>query len=171
MDWRTCGGTDKVDYRGGFTPKIHNLTLNALLPTFTSSVVNYFATTMTMLQNSSEHLATFFPTEGGKQGWTNNNCKYYTVRATYIDLYTIGCAIELPIVWYIQKCMLIWKICFYFSFVHAICSSKKRRAMLRATDSLKRSSRAWTIFNSRDPFTYYDWTFAPLHLCNSKHAP
>ena len=34
-----------------------------------------------------------------------------------MDLYTIGCTIEPPVVWYIQKCMLIWKICFYFSFV------------------------------------------------------
>ena len=37
-----------------------------------------------------------------------------------MDLYTIGCTIEPPIVWYIQKSMLIWKICFYFSFVYAI---------------------------------------------------
>ena len=33
---------------------------------------------------------------------------------------------------------------------------KWRRAMLRATDSRKRCSRAWTIFNSHDPFTYYN---------------
>ena len=57
----------------------------------------------------------------------------YTVRATYIYLYTIGCTIEPPIVWYIQKCMLIWKNCFYFSFVFAICSSKKRRAIMGAS--------------------------------------
>ena len=31
-----------------------------------------------------------------------------------------------PIVWYIQKCMLIWKICFYFTFVYAICLSKMK---------------------------------------------
>ena len=43
-----------------------------------------------------------------------------------MDLYTIGCTIEPPIVWYIQKCMLIWIICFYFSFVYAICSSKMK---------------------------------------------
>ena len=43
-----------------------------------------------------------------------------------MDLYTIGCKIEPPIVWYIQKCMLIWKFFSYFSFVHAIYSSKKK---------------------------------------------
>ena len=43
----------------------------------------------------------------------------------YMDLFNIGCTIEPPVVWYIQKCMLIWKICFYFSFVFAICLSKK----------------------------------------------
>ena len=60
-----------------------------------------------------------------------------------------------PFIWYVQKCMLIWKICFYFSFVFAICSSKmKTRHVTRATYSRKRCSRAGTIFNSRDPFTY-----------------
>ena len=38
-------------------------------------------------------------------------------RATYMDLYTIGCTIEPPFIWYIQMCMLIWKVCVYFSFV------------------------------------------------------
>ena len=51
-----------------------------------------------------------------------------TVRATYIDLYTIGCTIEPPVVWYIQKCMLIWKICFYFSFVVCDVVIKKNDA-------------------------------------------
>ena len=44
-----------------------------------------------------------------------------TVPATYIDLYPIEYTVEPPIIWYIQKCMLIWKICFYSSFVSAIC--------------------------------------------------
>ena len=30
-----------------------------------------------------------------------------------------------PFIWYTQKCMLIWKNCFYFSFDFAICSSEK----------------------------------------------
>ena len=34
--------------------------------------------------------------------------------------------IEPPSIWINQKCMLIWKICCYFSFVSAICSSKVR---------------------------------------------
>ena len=70
--------------------------------------------------------------EGITYGEQKHQEKHYsqTVRATYVDLYTNGCTIKPPIVWYIQKCMLIWKICFYSSFVHAICSSKKRRAML-----------------------------------------
>jgi len=29
----------------------------------------------------------------------------------------------------------------------------------------------WDKFNSHDPFTYYDWTLPPLHLCNSKLVP
>ena len=35
----------------------------------------------------------------------------------------IGCTIEPPFIWYIQMCILIWIICFYFSFIFAICSS------------------------------------------------
>ena len=54
-------------------------------------------------------------------------------------------------------------VCWYGKFVFILVLSmwsvhqKWRRAMLRATDSRKRCSRAGTIFNSRDPFTYYDW--------------
>ena len=54
-------------------------------------------------------------------------------------------------------------VCWYGKFVFILVLSirsvrqKKRCAMLCTTDSLKRSSRAWTIFNLRDPFTYYDW--------------
>jgi len=40
--------------------------------------------------------------------------------------------------------------------------------MLRVTDSWKRCSRAGTIFNLREAFTYYDWTLVPLNLCNLK---
>ena len=80
-----------------------------------------------------------------------------TVLATYIDLYTIGCTIEPPIVWYIQKCMLIWKICFYFSFVFAICLSKKKTRHITRDRFIEKKLLRQTIFNSRDPFTYYDW--------------
>ena len=51
---------------------------------------------------------------------------YLTVRATYMDLYIIGCTVEPSIVRYTQKYFLIGKICFYFIFVHAICLSKKK---------------------------------------------
>ena len=51
------------------------------------------------------------------------NCPCHLYGSIY---HRIGCTIEPPIVWYIQKCMLIWKICFYFSFVFAICSSKMK---------------------------------------------
>ena len=40
-----------------------------------------------------------------------------TVCATYMDLYTIGCPIDSPFIWFSQKCMLIWIICFYLRFV------------------------------------------------------
>ena len=54
-----------------------------------------------------------------------------------------------PIVWYIQKCMLIWKICFYFSFVFAICSSKiKTRHVTRDRFTQKKLLRR-TIFNDK----------------------
>ena len=58
-------------------------------------------------------------------------------------------------------------VCWYRKFVSILVLStrsvhqKWRPTMLRATDSWKRCSCAWTIFNSRDPFTYYDWTLAP----------
>ena len=61
-------------------------------------------------------------------------------------------------------------VCWYGKFVFILVLSlrsvrqKWRRAMLRATDSRKRCSRAGTIFNSRDPFTYYDWTLAPCGI-------
>ena len=68
-------------------------------------------------------------------------------------LYTIGCTIEPLILWYIQKFMLIWKFCFFILVLSMWSVRQKwRRAMLRATDSRKRCSRAWIIFNSRDPF-------------------
>ena len=50
--------------------------------------------------------------------------------------------------------MLIWKICFYFSFVYAICSSKmKTRHVTRDQFTEKVLSR-WDNFNSRNPFKY-----------------
>jgi len=58
-------------------------------------------------------------------------------------------------------------VCWYGKFVFILVLSlrsvrqKWRRAVLRVSDSRKRCSRAGTIFNSRDPFTYYDWTLAP----------
>ena len=56
-----------------------------------------------------------------------------------MDLYTIGCTIEPPIVWYIQKCMLIGKICFYFSFVYAWFGRARNMARLHfwRTDRVK----------------------------------
>ena len=63
-------------------------------------------------------------------------------------------------------------VCWYGNFVCTLVLSlrsvrqRRRRAMLCATDSRKRGSRAGTIFKSRDPFTYYDWTLTPLHLSN-----
>ena len=52
-------------------------------------------------------------------------------------------------------------VCWYGKFVFILIlptrsvRQKWRRTVLRASDSRKRCSRAWTIFNSRDPFTYY----------------
>ena len=69
-------------------------------------------------------------------------CVYLIVRASYIDLYTIGCTIEPPVVWYIKKCMLIWKIVFILVLSLRSVYQKKRQTMLRAIDSLKRSSCA-----------------------------
>ena len=63
------------------------------------------------------------------------------LRATYMDLYTIGYTVEPPIAWYFHKCMFIEGNCLYFSFV--------------TTNLRKRCSRAGTIFNLRDIFTYY----------------
>ena len=80
-----------------------------------------------------------------------------SVPPMYMDLYTIGSTIEPPFIWYIQKCMLIWKICFYFSFV--VCDvviKKTTRHVKRPPFTEKRLLRR-TIFNSRAPFTYYDW--------------
>ena len=39
--------------------------------------------------------------------------------------------------------------------------------MLRVIDSLKRSSCTWTIFKSRDPFTYYGRTSLRLTRAES----
>ena len=69
-----------------------------------------------------------------------------------MDLYTIGSTIEPPIVWYIQKCMLIWKICFYFSFVLAICSSKMRTCHVIRDLFTEKVLSCWYNFNSRDLF-------------------
>ena len=56
----------------------------------------------------------------------------------HTDLYTIGCTIELPFIWFNKKCMLVWKTCFYFSSVLLVCSSKLRTRR-------KRCSRARTF--------------------------
>ena len=45
-----------------------------------------------------------------------------TVRATYMDLYTIWCTIESDFIWFDQKCMLIWIVCFCFQFCISITS-------------------------------------------------
>ena len=71
-----------------------------------------------------------------------------------MDLYTIGCTIEPPIVWCIQKCMLIWKICFYFSFVFAICSSKMKTRHVTCGLFTEKVLRCWDNFNSHDPFIH-----------------
>jgi len=71
-----------------------------------------------------------------------------------MDLYTIGCTIKPAFIWYIQKCMLIWKVCFYFCLVFAICLSKmKTRYVTRNLFTEKVLSR-WDNFNSCDPLTY-----------------
>ena len=88
--------------------------------------------------------------------------------ATYMDLYTIECTIEPPFIWYIQKYMLIWKVCFYFSFVFPICSSKTKKRHVTRDLSMDKMLSYWNNFSSCDPFTYYDCALAPLHLCNSK---
>ena len=69
-----------------------------------------------------------------------------SVPPIWIYVYTIECTIEPPIVWYIQKCMLIWKICFYFSFVIAICSSKMM------TRHVKRDRFTGKVLSRRDNF-------------------
>ena len=69
-----------------------------------------------------------------------------TVRATYIDLYTIGCTIEPPVVWYIQKCMLIWKICFYFSRVFAIFLSKMKTRHVKRDRFTEKVLSRWDNF-------------------------
>ena len=49
------------------------------------------------------------------------NCPCHLYGSIYNRMHN-----ELPIVQYIQKCMLIWKFCCYFSFVYAICLSKMK---------------------------------------------
>ena len=77
-----------------------------------------------------------------------------TVRAIYMDLYTIGCTVETPIVWYIQKYMLIGKIFFYFCFVYAICSSKMKTRHVTHDLLTEKVLSCWDNFNSCDAFTY-----------------
>ena len=91
-----------------------------------------------------------------------------TVRATYMDLYTIGCTIESPFIWYIQKYMFIWKLYFCFRFVFAICSSKmKTRHVTRDLSTGKVLSR-WDNFHSCDPFTYNNWTESTFPVSRSR---
>ena len=61
-------------------------------------------------------------------------------------LYTIGCTIEPPIVWYIQKCIFIWKILFYFSFVVAICSSKMKTRHVMRDRFMEKVLPRWDTF-------------------------
>ena len=75
-----------------------------------------------------------------------------------MDLYTTGCTIEPPIVWYIQKCMLIWKICFYFSFVFVICSSKMKTRL----DTRHRFTEK--VLSRRDNFQLARHTMTELSL-------
>jgi len=58
---------------------------------------------------------------------------------------------------------VFWYGKFVFILVLSLRSvrQKWRRAILRVTDKQKRCSHAGTVFNSCDPFTYYDWTLAP----------
>ena len=74
-----------------------------------------------------------------------------------MDLYPIGYTIEPPFIWYIQKCMLIWEICFYFSFVYAICLSKMKTRHVTHDLFTEKVLSCLDSFNLRDPFTYYDW--------------
>ena len=59
-----------------------------------------------------------------------------------------------PFIWYIQKCMLIWKIYFYFSFVFAICSSKINTCHITRNRFTEKVLSRWDNFNSCNPFTY-----------------
>ena len=77
------------------------------------------------------------------------------------------CLLTRYIIWLNQKCTLLWKISFYFIFVFAICSSKmKTHHVTRDLFTEKVLSRL-DNFNSRDPFTYYDWTLAPCGFLRS----
>ena len=60
------------------------------------------------------------------------------------------------------------EIFFYFSFVFAICLSKMNTRDVTHDLFTDKVLSRWNKFNSRDPFTYYDWTLTPLHICNYK---
>ena len=85
-----------------------------------------------------------------------------------MNRYTIGCTIKPPFIWYIQKCTLIWIICFHFSFVFVICSSKMRMRHVMCDLFTEMVLSLWVNFNSRHLLLYDDWNLASLHLCNSK---
>ena len=59
---------------------------------------------------------------------------YWTVRASFMDLYTIRWTI-----WFIQKYMLIWKICFYFRHIMLCTTYSQKGALAQGQFQLARS--------------------------------
>ena len=65
---------------------------------------------------------------------------------------SIGCTIEPHFIWYIQKYMLIWRICFHFSFVFAICSTKMKTRHVTRDLFMENVVSRRDNFNSRHLF-------------------
>ena len=85
----------------------------------------------------------------------------FHVEPSVLPIWVCGCTIEPPFIWFIQKCMLIWKVCLYSSSVFAICSSKMKTRHVTRDQFTEKVLSGLDNFNSRNPFTYYDWTIAP----------